>query len=70
MSSSFTGSPRYLSAYEAAWRIYGFDIHYRTPPVERLPFHLQDEQSVFFDAIESIDYTLEKSSVNEIKFVQ
>ncbi|GJV44338.1 ATP-dependent DNA helicase PIF1-like protein [Tanacetum coccineum] len=37
---------RYLLACEAAWRIYGFDIHYRTPPIERLPFHLQDEQSV------------------------
>ncbi|GKB49987.1 hypothetical protein Tco_0900740 [Tanacetum coccineum] len=37
---------RYLSACEAAWRIYGFDIHYRTPSVERLPFHLKDEQQV------------------------
>ncbi|GKD49526.1 ATP-dependent DNA helicase PIF1-like protein [Tanacetum coccineum] len=61
---------RYPSACEAAWRIYGFDIHYRTPLVERLPFHLQDEQSVIFDATESIDYILEKSSVNETKFVQ
>nr|GEX77137.1 hypothetical protein [Tanacetum cinerariifolium] len=61
---------RYLSACEAAWRIYGFDIHYRRPPVERLPFHLQDEQSVIFDATESIDYTLETSSLNETKFIQ
>ncbi|GKD06148.1 ATP-dependent DNA helicase RRM3-like protein [Tanacetum coccineum] len=60
---------RYLLACEAAWRIYSFDIHYRISPVERLP-HLQDEQSVIFDATESIDYTLEKSSVNETKFVQ
>ncbi|GKD91311.1 DNA helicase PIF1, ATP-dependent [Tanacetum coccineum] len=59
---------RYLSACEAAWRIYGFDIHYRTPPVERLPFHLQDEQSVIFDAIESIDYTLEKQRYPNIMF--
>ncbi|GJX85870.1 hypothetical protein Tco_0336644 [Tanacetum coccineum] len=61
---------RYLSACEAAWRVYGFDIHYRTPPVERLPFHLEDEQSVIFDATKSINYTLEKTSVNETKFVQ
>nr|GEX65065.1 reverse transcriptase domain-containing protein [Tanacetum cinerariifolium] len=46
---------RYLSACEAAWRIYGFKIHYRTPSVERLPFHLKDEHQVIFDATESID---------------
>ncbi|GJT67976.1 DNA helicase PIF1, ATP-dependent [Tanacetum coccineum] len=60
---------RYLSACEAAWRIYGFDIHYRFPPVERLPFHLKGEQSVIFDATDSIDYALDKASVNETKFI-
>ena len=60
---------RYLSACEAAWRIYGFDIHYRFPPVERLPFHLEREQSVIFEATESIDFALEKASINETKFV-
>ncbi|GKA46793.1 hypothetical protein Tco_0739676 [Tanacetum coccineum] len=59
---------RYLSACEAAWRIYGFDIHYRFPPVERLPFHLPNEQSVIFDESDSLDYTLDKASVNETKF--
>ncbi|GJY50558.1 ATP-dependent DNA helicase PIF1-like protein [Tanacetum coccineum] len=51
---------RYLSACEAAWRIYGFDIHYRTPSVERLPFHLKDELHVIFDATESNDYAVDK----------
>nr|GEX03941.1 ATP-dependent DNA helicase PIF1-like [Tanacetum cinerariifolium] len=60
---------RYLSACKATWRIYGFDIHYRFPPVERLPFHLRGEQSVIFDATDSIDYALEKASVNETKFI-
>ncbi|GKE72369.1 hypothetical protein Tco_1534410, partial [Tanacetum coccineum] len=59
---------RYLSAYEAAWRIYDFDIHYRFPPVERLPFHLPNEQSVIFDERDSLDYTFDKASVNETKF--
>ncbi|XP_076886674.1 uncharacterized protein LOC143536612 [Bidens hawaiensis] len=31
---------RYLSACEAAWRIFNFDVHYRVPAVTRLPFHL------------------------------
>ncbi|GKF44824.1 hypothetical protein Tco_0131376, partial [Tanacetum coccineum] len=59
---------RYLLACEAAWSIYGFDIHYRTPSIERSPFHLKDEQHVIFDATKSIDYAVDKSSVNETKF--
>ncbi|GKA68210.1 hypothetical protein Tco_0813533 [Tanacetum coccineum] len=31
---------RYLSACEAAWRIFGYEIYYRTPSVKRLSFHL------------------------------
>ncbi|GKE78948.1 hypothetical protein Tco_1545068, partial [Tanacetum coccineum] len=49
-------------------RIYGFYIHYRFPPVERLLFHLPNEQSIIFDERDSLDYTLDKASVNEIKF--
>nr|XP_043619920.1 uncharacterized protein LOC122591739 [Erigeron canadensis] len=40
---------RYVSASEAAWQIFGFDIHYRYPPVEILPFHLENEQSIVYD---------------------
>ena len=61
---------RYLSACEAAWRIFRFDIHHRYPAVERLPFHLPNEQSVVFDATESLDFTLEKESANTTKFLK
>ncbi|GJW13287.1 DNA helicase PIF1, ATP-dependent [Tanacetum coccineum] len=37
---------RYLSACEAAWHIYGFDIHYRTPSVERGPMEWDDLKKV------------------------
>ncbi|XP_074305335.1 uncharacterized protein LOC141640430 [Silene latifolia] len=49
---------RYLSACEAVWRIFVFDIHYRTPAVERLQFHLPGEQSVVFDDEDPIDEVL------------
>ena len=60
---------RYLSSCEAAWRIFKFDIHHRSPAVERLPFHLPNQQSVIFDPSESIDYQLEKASANISKFL-
>ena len=39
---------RYISTTEACWRIFQFDLHYREPPVERLPFHLENEHQVIF----------------------
>ncbi|CAH9132818.1 unnamed protein product, partial [Cuscuta epithymum] len=39
---------RYVSPCEACWRIFSFPIHGRSPAVERLFFHLPNEQSVFF----------------------
>ncbi|GKD45172.1 hypothetical protein Tco_1269817, partial [Tanacetum coccineum] len=40
----------------------------RFSPVQRLPFHLPNEQSVIFNEHDSLDYTLDKASVNETKF--
>ncbi|KAI9082358.1 hypothetical protein K1719_035781 [Acacia pycnantha] len=31
---------KYLSSCEASWRIFGFEIHHRHPPVEKLSFYL------------------------------
>ncbi|XP_022004032.1 uncharacterized protein LOC110901515 [Helianthus annuus] len=40
---------RYISACEAAWRIFMYDIHYRSPAVEVLPFHCEDGQSIVYN---------------------
>ena len=37
---------RYFCSPEAAWRLYGFDLHGRDPPVQRLSIHLPDCQPV------------------------
>ena len=39
---------RYISASQAYWRLYEFRISERYPPVEKLPLHLENEQTVYF----------------------
>ncbi|XP_048493069.1 uncharacterized protein LOC125493635 [Beta vulgaris subsp. vulgaris] len=42
---------------EAIWRIFGFSIHYQTPAVERLSFHLPGEQIVLFNDHADVEST-------------
>ena len=39
---------RYISCSEAIWRILGFPLIHRWPPVKKLPIHLPGEQTVFY----------------------
>ncbi|XP_016192222.1 uncharacterized protein LOC107633101 [Arachis ipaensis] len=39
----------YLSPSESMWRIFAYDIHHRWPSVQRLTFHLPNQQHVVFD---------------------
>ncbi|XP_044591470.1 uncharacterized protein LOC123269700 [Cotesia glomerata] len=39
---------RYISSSEAVWRIFGFHIHERYPPVVHLAVHLENGQKVYF----------------------
>ncbi|XP_074296908.1 uncharacterized protein LOC141627568 [Silene latifolia] len=60
---------RYLSACEAVWRLFGFDIHYRTPAIERLQYHLPDEQPIVFHDDDWVDEVVEKTSVGVSQFL-
>ncbi|XP_016177773.1 uncharacterized protein LOC107620066 [Arachis ipaensis] len=40
---------RYLLPSESMWRIFAYDIHHRWPSVQRLTFHLPNQQHVVFD---------------------
>ncbi|KAK9683396.1 hypothetical protein RND81_10G137800 [Saponaria officinalis] len=59
---------RYISPCEAVWRIFAFDIHYRTPPVFRLDYHLPNEQNVIFNDDDSIDEVVARSNSCRTKF--
>ncbi|XP_072074046.1 uncharacterized protein [Arachis hypogaea] len=60
---------RYISPCEAAWRIFGFNIHYRDPSVVRLGFHLPNEQNVIFKDHENLEDVVRKESVKESMFL-
>ncbi|KAK9053943.1 hypothetical protein SSX86_025018 [Deinandra increscens subsp. villosa] len=59
---------RYVSACEASWRIYAFDVHHRYPSVTRLPFHMPGQQNVIFGEEDDIDDVIETASVSSSMF--
>ncbi|GJW15994.1 hypothetical protein Tco_0020127 [Tanacetum coccineum] len=50
---------------QAAWRIFGFETHYRTLYVERLSFHLTGEQQVLYDEYSDLETVMHKPSVGQ-----
>ncbi|XP_075521378.1 uncharacterized protein LOC142554601 [Primulina tabacum] len=60
---------RYISQCEAAWRIFGFEIQYRDPPVERLSFHLPNEQNIIFSDSDEIGTVLDRPTINQSMFL-
>ncbi|XP_016206427.1 uncharacterized protein LOC107646783 [Arachis ipaensis] len=60
----------YISSCEAAWRIFGYSIHYRNPSVVRLGFHLPGKQPVIFKDDENLDDIARKEFVKEFIFLE
>ncbi|KAI9128852.1 hypothetical protein K1719_000335 [Acacia pycnantha] len=60
---------RYVSACEASWRIFAFDIHHRQSPVERLSFHLPHQQSVYYNLTDNMSSVVNNPRVKESMFL-
>ncbi|CAH9128704.1 unnamed protein product [Cuscuta epithymum] len=60
---------RYISPCEASWRIFGFEIQYKNPAVERLSFHFPDEQPVIFSDHDELDRILDRKTVKDSMFL-
>ncbi|KAM0880860.1 hypothetical protein ACQ4PT_033300 [Festuca glaucescens] len=61
---------RYLSAGEASWRIFGFELQHRQPSVQRLQFHLQDEQMVVFPDSTDIEKIVSRPGIEKTMFTE
>jgi hypothetical protein len=60
---------RYVSPCEAAWRLYGFDIHHKFPSVVRLILHLDNEQTVYYEDDADIESVVDKSLQKDTMFL-
>lgn len=58
---------RYVCAVEACWRLFGFDIHYRFPSVERLPVHNHGEKNVTFKSGDNLEEVADKAVAKNSK---
>jgi hypothetical protein len=61
---------RYISVIEGCWRIFQFPIHYQDPPVERLNFHLENEQQIIFPDSTRIENVVRRPGVQNTKFTE
>jgi hypothetical protein len=55
---------RYVSASEATWRIFKFDMHERFPTVERLQYHLPNQQMVLFANDDDVQEVATRSTIS------
>jgi len=61
---------RYVSACEACWRIFKFDIHYRSTSVMRLSFHLQEHNSVTLRDSEQLADVITREGIQDTMFTE
>ncbi|KAJ1701662.1 hypothetical protein LUZ63_001441 [Rhynchospora breviuscula] len=58
---------RYLTAPEAIWRLFQYDIHYSYPTVERLPIHLPFENNIIFRDSEPLSQVINNPASQRTK---
>ena len=56
---------RYISASEAAWRIFHYRMHGRAPNVQRLAVHLPDHQTITFQDGEDLHQVIENANTRK-----
>ncbi len=61
---------RYVFASEAAWRIFKFDMHERFRIVERLQYHLPNQQMVLFVDDDDVQEVATQSTISRMMLTE
>ncbi|XP_057720315.1 uncharacterized protein LOC130934798 [Arachis stenosperma] len=59
----------YISACEAVWRLFGYEIQEKEQFVIRLPFHLEDEQTVVYGETSNVNDIVERAISHKSMFL-
>jgi hypothetical protein len=54
---------RYVSALKVVWCIFKFDMHEQFPAIERLQYHLPNQQMVLFDDDDDVQKVVTRSAI-------
>ncbi len=57
---------RYISTSKATWHIFKFDMHERFPAIDRLQYHLPNQQMVLFDNDDDVQEMVARSTISRI----
>jgi hypothetical protein len=60
----------YVSGSEATWHIFKFDMHERFPPVERLQYHLPNQQMVLFDDDDNVQEMVARPTISKMMLME
>ncbi|XP_072084324.1 uncharacterized protein [Arachis hypogaea] len=60
---------KYISACEAVWRLFGYEIQEKEPFVIRLPFHLEDEQPLVSGETSNVNDIVERAISHKSMFL-
>ncbi|XP_072078101.1 uncharacterized protein [Arachis hypogaea] len=60
---------RYISACDASWRLFGFEIQFKEPNVIRLPFHFPNEQNILYKDHQLIENVIEAAVSKDSMFI-
>jgi hypothetical protein len=61
---------RYVFASETAWCIFKFDMHERFPIVERLQYHLPNQQMVLFDDDNDVQEVVTRLAISRMMLTE
>ena len=56
---------RYITPYEAIWRLFEFSIHHRNPAVQRLSIHLPKMQNITFNSNQRLNNIIRQPGIDK-----